>query len=300
MSQFSDHTKWQAELYDKHPPLNPFDSLLRQIGFTKITRPKDLRTKQYFKELKLTEETHILDIGCASGLLLQRIRVSFKSKGTGIDVSQVLIDKAKREDSQNTYLLADASNLPFPDNTFDIVTSFDNLEHIKEYKEVIKEIVRVLKPGGKLLLNTINKHNRLTIDWLLEKLGSDYHLRRAGHVKELLFDAQEIEKLFKQAGLTKTRIELTDATGILLADTTLYLFLITMEKIAHLTKLYEPIGKLSLTLTTVLSAIALPILQKTDTIITYFGHSNAFFLTGEKEVDNDKQQNYAARSQTII
>jgi ubiquinone biosynthesis O-methyltransferase len=282
MSEFSDHTKWQAELYNEHPPLNPFESVLRKTGFAKVTRPKDLSTKKYLEELGTNKHTKILDIGCASGLLLQRISKTFGSTGTGIDVSQVLINKAKQHDATNKYILADASRLPFPDNTFDIVTSFDNLEHIKEYKQVIKEIVRVLKPSGKLLLNTINKHNRFTIDWALEKLGSDYHLKRAGHVKELFFDPKDIEKLFQEAGLINTKVELTDATGILLADTILYIFLMITEKIGNKMNIYDQVGQISLTITTLCSKISLPIFKKTDTLITRFGHSNAFFLTGEK------------------
>ncbi|MDQ3098611.1 MAG: class I SAM-dependent methyltransferase [bacterium] len=281
MSEFSDHTKWQASHYDENPPLNPWEKLLREVGFSKTVRPKDLATRQYLDKLALNEHTSILDMGCASGLLLQRIRISYKSRGTGIDVSAVLINKAQQEDPKNTYLMADASHLPFPENTFDLITSFDNLEHIKEYREVIKEMVRVLKPGGKILLNTINKHNKFTFDWALEKLGSDYHLKRAGHVKELFFDPKEIENLFIEAGLKNTEIHLFDATIVLIVDCALYIFLMIVEKVtppAH----YHSVGLIALSTTHFISLITLPICEKIDTIITRYGYSNAFFLTGEK------------------
>ncbi len=281
MSEFSDHTKWQASHYDKNPPLNPWEKLVRKTGFSKTLRPKDLAAKRYFDSWKINEKTKILDMGCASGLLLQRIRVTYNCPGTGIDVSEVLIKKAQQEDPTNTYLIADASKLPFDDNTFDLITSFDNLEHIKEYNEVIKEMVRVLKPDGKILLNTINKHNRFTIDWTLEKLGSDYHLTRAGHVKELFFDPKEIEQLFIDAGMKNTKIRLFDATSILILDCALYIFLMITEKITP-TKHKDLIGSKLLTITNAISEIALPICEKVDTLVTRFGYSNAFFFTGEK------------------
>ncbi len=282
MSEFSAHTQWQAELYDEHPPLNPFEKLHREIGFALVCRPKDLATKNYLEQFKVNDQTKILDMGCASGFLLQRISKTFGSQGTGIDVSKVLIDKAKQEDPNNQYFLADASKLPFPDNTFDLVTSFDNLEHIQEYKKVIKEMVRVLKPGGTILLNTINKHNRFTFDWLLEKLGSDYHMRRAGHVKELFFDPQDIKVLFEEAGLENTKIRLFDATFILIMDCALYIFLMAIEKLANVTNSYHRLGRISLTITNIASKLSLPVLEKCDTVIIKHGFSNAFFLTGVK------------------
>jgi ubiquinone/menaquinone biosynthesis C-methylase UbiE len=282
MTNFSEHTEWQAKHYDENPPLNPFEELLRKIGFNKIIRPKDLATRQYLEACNPTESTEVLDLGCASGLLLQRIQLSYKARGTGVDVSSNLIEKAKSVNPENTYLIADASKLPFPDNSFDIVTSFDNLEHIKEYQEVLKEIVRVLKPNGKLILNTINKHNKFTFDWLLEKMGSDYHLRRAGHVKELFFDAHEIEKLLKQSGLRNTKIRLFDATFVLTADCILYIFLIIMEKIGRNTNSYSSLGTVSIFLCDWTSKIALPLCEKLDTLIIKKGYSNAFFITGEK------------------
>lgn len=281
MSEFSDHTKWQASHYDENPPLNPWGKLLRKTGFSKTLRPKDLASKIYFDSWGINEKTKILDMGCASGLLLQRIRVTYNCPGTGIDVSEVLIKKAQQEDPTNTYLIADASKLPFDDNTFDLITSFDNLEHIKEYKEVIKEMVRVLKPGGKILLNTINKHNRFTIDWVLESFGSDYHLKRAGHVKELFFDPKEIERLFIEAGLRNTKLRLFDATSMIIVNSALYIFLILAEKFTSKSN-YESIGNKILTFTDKVSHITLPICEKVDTLVTRFGYSNAFFLTGEK------------------
>ncbi len=282
MSEFSGHTKWQADHYNSSPPLSPFEPLLRKIGYAKVLRPKDLVTKQYLEKCNIDSSTKILDVGCASGVLLQRIQVTFHGQGTGIDVSEVLIRKAQQENPENTYLLADATTLPFPDNSFDVVTSCDNLEHIQEYRQVIKEMVRILKPGGKLILNSINKNNKYTIDWLLEKIGTDYHLKRAGHVKELFFNPVEIEQLFNKEGLTNTNTHLFDATTLIIFNSALYIFLMASEFIARNTN-YPLVGHAALSITDFLSKISLPFLEKVDTLVTQRGYSNAFFLTGEKK-----------------
>ncbi|MDQ3239479.1 MAG: methyltransferase domain-containing protein [bacterium] len=281
-NQLSPHTQWQSDHYDNSPPLNPFESINRKMGFSKILRPKDLRTFQYLKSINLNSESKILDIGCAHGLLLQRINKTFNTRGVGVDISNNLINKARKEDTINDYVLTDATKLPFPDNSFDLVLSFDNLEHIQEYQKVMQEIVRVLKPEGKLLLNTINKNNKYTFDWLFEKFGSDYHLKRAGHVKELFFDPAAIKKVFEQFGLKNTKVELFDAPFILITDCVLYIFLMILEKIGRFTNAYKTLGHFGLAITTLISYLLLPILQKADTVFTNRGYSNAFFITGEK------------------
>jgi ubiquinone/menaquinone biosynthesis C-methylase UbiE len=282
MEDLSSHSKWQSEHYDANPPLNPFEKVTRKLGFSKVLRPKDLATKMYLDSFNLTNQSKVLDIGCAHGLLLHRIKKEYGARGTGIDISKNLIEKAKQEDPENEYVYGDATKLPFPDNTFDLVLSFDNLEHIKEYELTMKEIVRVLKPDGRLLLNTINKNNKYTFDWLLEKLGSTYHLTRAGHVKELFFDPKDIENKFIQLGLKNTNIRLFDATGILIADCILYIFLMIMEKYGNVTNTYLRTGEISLSITNKISYLVLPILEKADKVLIKRGYSNAFFITGEK------------------
>jgi SAM-dependent methyltransferase len=193
-----------------------------------------------------------------------------------------LIKQAQQNDPTNTYIVADASQLPFADNSFDIITSFDNLEHIKEYRDVIKEMVRVLKPGGVIILNTINRNNKYTFDWLLEKMGSTYHLTRAGHVKELFFEPTHIQKLFQEAGLTHVTLRLFDATFVLIMDCILYIFLMIIERLSHLFFNSEYSAKIATQITDRISKISLPVLEKCDTVITKQGYSNAFFLIGVK------------------
>ena len=55
-----------------------------------------------------------------------------------------------------SYLKGSILNLPFEDNTFNVVTSFETIEHIKDDKGQVKEVLRVLKDGGLYIVSTPN------------------------------------------------------------------------------------------------------------------------------------------------
>ena len=50
-----------------------------------------------------------------------------------------------------------AENMPYEDNTFDVVICVDVLEHVADYKKVVSEVHRILKPGGLFFFDTINR-----------------------------------------------------------------------------------------------------------------------------------------------
>lgn len=95
----------------------------------------------------------ILDIGCGFG---EFAGVFFESQvEMGIDISWKELLTAKRGNKYKKLKRADARNLPFKDSSFNTVLSVSTLEHIKEVEKVIKEVKRVLRPGGKFVF-TVN------------------------------------------------------------------------------------------------------------------------------------------------
>jgi SAM-dependent methyltransferase len=58
------------------------------------------------------------------------------------------------------FICGNATNLEFDESTFDAVTMFDVLEHVPEHERAVAEALRVLKPGGYLLVSTPNEHWR--------------------------------------------------------------------------------------------------------------------------------------------
>lgn len=96
----------------------------------------------------------ILDLGCGNG----RLAELFKEKNIeyfGVDNSERLIEIAKKKYPRGKFQVAEAFNLPFPDNFFDKVFSLAVLHHIPSYEyraKFLEEVKRVLKPEGILIL----------------------------------------------------------------------------------------------------------------------------------------------------
>lgn len=109
----------------------------------------------------------LLDIGCWNGYLLERIRDAGLYKdlyGVDIVAEAVEVTRSKRFSAQVVDLNAEL--LPFPDGYFDGVTMLAVLEHIFDPYAVIKEVHRVMRPGGELVIdvpNVASFTNRLRI-----------------------------------------------------------------------------------------------------------------------------------------
>lgn len=106
----------------------------------------------------------VLDVGCGTGG-----NISFLKQFTrimGVDMDPFAAAKAK-ERGYHDVCIADAAKLPFPDASFDIVTGVDIIEHMKDDSAFLREMKRVLKPGGYLFLSTAafqflwSKHDEL-------------------------------------------------------------------------------------------------------------------------------------------
>lgn len=101
----------------------------------------------------------VLDMGCgASGKSLYYISVG-AAHVTGVDVvphykpeAEAFAKELGYED-KFTFLLGDALNLAFPENSFDVVVMNDFMEHIYDPERALEEAMRVLKPGGRIYVN---------------------------------------------------------------------------------------------------------------------------------------------------
>lgn len=113
------------------------------------------------RHLKRLEITELLELGCGSGHWTR----FFCEKGfrvTAVDESDSMLEIAKKNKPLNCeFLKADATQLPFPDNSFSIITSVTMLEFVEDVTKVSNEIDRVLKPGGTLILGCLNANSEL-------------------------------------------------------------------------------------------------------------------------------------------
>ena len=101
----------------------------------------------------------VLDIACGTGYGLPILLTKARSV-VGVDLDLEAIEKARSSVGKAHVQLvaADGCCLPFPDATFDAITSFETLEHLETRREFLAELRRVLKPAGLCIVSTPNAH----------------------------------------------------------------------------------------------------------------------------------------------
>lgn len=105
------------------------------------------------RHLQTLPSPRLLDIGCGTGSFLRGIS-DLVSDAHGVDLSAGMIAHAKNRslrDSHLSFSKIDGPQLPFPDNSFDVVTSVLSFRYL-DWDPIIEEILRVLKPGGKIMV----------------------------------------------------------------------------------------------------------------------------------------------------
>jgi ubiquinone/menaquinone biosynthesis C-methylase UbiE len=162
------------------------------------------RIRHLLSFAKLPADSRILDIGTGIGLLPLLLAEDGAKQVVGIDISPEMLEQAEylrlsrssEASARATFRLAPAHALPFRDEQFDAVTCRLVLNHVRRPERIIKEIARVLRPGGIVvlaeLLGVDNPVKRATQNAIEER-------RNAAHVAAR--GAEQYNKLLTDAGL---------------------------------------------------------------------------------------------------
>jgi 2-polyprenyl-3-methyl-5-hydroxy-6-metoxy-1,4-benzoquinol methylase len=115
------------------------------------------RYNEVIKQLKGKED--ILDIACGTGFGSNLLASKINGNVIGGDLSSETIELCKNfwNASNLSFQVMDGTQLKFEDNTFDVVVSFETIEHTTAFNEMITEFKRVIKKGGKLFISTPNR-----------------------------------------------------------------------------------------------------------------------------------------------
>lgn len=96
-------------------------------------------------------EVNLLDVGCGTGFIINIVK-DLCSKVYGIDATQEMLNQI--ESSENVTLINGiAEELPFENETFEVVTAYSFIHHLFSYEDVLSEMYRVLSPGGTLYID---------------------------------------------------------------------------------------------------------------------------------------------------
>ena len=103
--------------------------------------------------LALQHGTTLLDAGCGSGLFC-RYAANRGARVSGVDAAPALLDIARDRVPHGTFEIGDLGNLPFGDNTFDVVTGINSFEYVSSPAAALREARRVAKPGAQIVIAT--------------------------------------------------------------------------------------------------------------------------------------------------
>jgi SAM-dependent methyltransferase len=113
-----------------------------------------------FDALAIGSGEQVLDVGCGTGGGVRALAKRFPQvrRVVGVDISHTMIEEARARtaavsNARLEFHVADAHQLPFADDSFDAVYSLRVFEIIADPRRALEEIVRVLRPGGRLLVN---------------------------------------------------------------------------------------------------------------------------------------------------
>ena len=146
--------KYDAERFHEHPRLG-------------VRWLRQQRIRHVFRLLAPQGEP-VLEVGCGVGYLLSHVR----GRRVGLDLAETLLRKAARRlGSPRGLLQADAQELPFRDASWSRIYCSEVLEHLPSPWTALREMARVLAPGGRLVVSIPNERLIRRVKWTLRALG---------------------------------------------------------------------------------------------------------------------------------
>lgn len=146
----------------------------------------------------------VLDLGCAGGFMAEAI-AKRGAQVTGIDPAADAIAAARQHAQisglEIRYDVGVGEALPYSDSSFDAVVCVDVLEHVQDLGQVIREIARVLRPGGILLYDTINRNPLAKLVTITVAEDILKILPKGTHDPEMFIRPAELKDHLKAAGL---------------------------------------------------------------------------------------------------
>lgn len=159
-------------------------------AYERARRPYPIELFKFLQKVISNKNPLILDIGCGTGISTRQLANSGTTIGCDPDAIMIAAAKKHRDHRKIKYVIASAERLPFPQETFDVVTAFTSF-HWFNNKKSLTEIKRILKPGGMFVI--VNKTGvkgwgqgyRKAIIKTIHKPVANFHNHKLNLVKSL-------------------------------------------------------------------------------------------------------------------
>ncbi len=188
-----------------------FDFMSDYVGRNVLHPGGNKATDALFEMLHLDQRKTVLDAACGKGLTSVAMAKRYGCKVVGVDISEKSIDKAGSfarkagVDDLVAFKVANAKKLPFSDNQFDATVAQAMLILVDDKTKVVREINRVLKPGGRSGWIELSWRKKPTKEFI-ERASKEICAACVSRVEPF----EDWEKLFKNGGVKNLRTEKRD------------------------------------------------------------------------------------------
>lgn len=111
-------------------------------------RPENrLKVRAKLEQLRAASGPRLIDVGCGTGFIIGLAKDLF-AEIHGVDITPAMIERVDGSGGNVTLHLSLAEKMPFTDGYFDAASAYSFIHHLSDYAEVLREVHRVLRPGG--------------------------------------------------------------------------------------------------------------------------------------------------------
>lgn len=162
---------------------------------------------------------HILDVGCGPGTITASLAALVpEGRAIGLDVSPEVLESAKANAAERglqncTFAVGSATNIPFPDDTFDVTHAHQVLQHLNDPVAALREMRRVTKPGGIVAVRDADWEGMIWFPRLegIEEWRQSY-LRLTKAMGTEAIAGRQLHVWAKKAGFLREDIKITTST----------------------------------------------------------------------------------------
>ncbi len=155
-----------------------------------------------FQAAEVKEGTRLLDVGCGPGLAAQ-LAAQRGAHVAGLDAAETALQIARKRTPKGDFRAGEMEDLPWPDNTFDVVTGFNAFQYAADVVNALREARRVANPGGRVAMAVWGRAEDCEIGALVSGLSKFLPPPPPGAPGPFALSVPgRLEGLLEQAGLT--------------------------------------------------------------------------------------------------